>query len=85
MIILKDKIYVNYDVIILTETWFDDSIKDSDFCLRNYKIYRNDTCKKSSEKNKGNGAPIAVHSNISNSLVLSSNHIFEQLYNKFFN
>lgn len=53
-----------YDVIIITETWLDDTVSDAELGLSGYQIFRRDRSILTSSKEKGEGVLIAVRDGI---------------------
>lgn len=49
-----------YDVILITETWLDDSIGDLELQMRDFNLYRTDRSSLTSEKTRGGGCFLAV-------------------------
>ena len=60
---------VEYDVLALTETWLDYSIKSSELFSSNVLVFRSDRNFECSGKSRGGGALLAIKSNLSCSLV----------------
>src|SRR5436190_6446778 len=52
---------VNYDVLVFTETWLTDSIRDSELLDQRYNIYRTDRNRAVTGKTRGGGVLIAVN------------------------
>lgn len=50
----------NYDVIVITESWLNESVMDAEILNDNYVIYRRDRCTSDSSKHEGGGVLIAV-------------------------
>ena len=50
---------INYDIIILTETWLRDDVADTELVLDNYSVYRRDR-DDNSKSNRGGGVLIVV-------------------------
>ena len=73
-----------YDIIILVETWLNDSFSDSELGLINYNIFRLDRCPNNSIFLRGGGVLIAVHKKwiSSNMELLFSNveHLFVDVH-----
>lgn len=51
---------IDYDIIIITETWLNESVLDAEILNKNYSIYRRDRCSTSSQKSDGGGVLVAV-------------------------
>lgn len=56
---------LDYDVIVLSETWLDDCILSSQLFGSNYSVFRTDRSALNSDKGRGGGVLIAVSSRIS--------------------
>ena len=52
----------DYDVIILSETWLNDSVYNNEILCSEYNIYRCDRSEKNSSSSNGGGVLIAVRS-----------------------
>ena len=76
---------LDWDIIILTETWLTPSISSTELNLHdNYIIYRLDRNKENSKKTKGGGILIAVHKRIPSRYLENNSphleHLFVKLY-----
>ena len=58
---------LHYDVLIFTETWLDDSIRDCDILFHGYKSYRCDRNLLHAMKAKGGGVLILVRESLTSS------------------
>lgn len=67
---------VDYDIIVITETWLNDSVLDAEVLNDNYRIYRRDRESTSGSKLDGGGVLIAISNKINSSRLsdLESNH-----------
>lgn len=54
---------VPYDIILLTETWLNDNIADSELGFFNYNVFRMDRNVNNSVSSRGGSVLIAVHKN----------------------
>lgn len=59
----------DYDVIAITETWLDSTIRDCEFLRDNYTVYRKDREKSVINATKGGGVLIAIKKEIVSELV----------------
>ena len=73
---------VTYDVIVLSESWLDQSVNDSELSLDNYVVFRCDRNKFECKKSAGGGVICAVKKNLVSSVVVSEATVFEQLFVK---
>ncbi|KAK9758999.1 hypothetical protein QE152_g331 [Popillia japonica] len=71
---------LNYDVIILTETWLLDSIPSSELFCPSYSVYRRDRDSSTSLKQRGGGVLIAVRSDYPSSLIKLPSNFCEEIY-----
>lgn len=71
---------VNYDIIILTETWLNDNFLDVELGLTNYNVYRQDRI--SPSKERGGGVLVAVRDTIPSSRIMCESADFDQLFVK---
>lgn len=58
----------DYDIILISETWLDSSIKDCEYIHNNYNVYRKDREKSEVKAKKGGGVLIAVKKLISSEI-----------------
>ena len=61
----------DYDIIVVTETWLNESVFDSEILNSNYNIYRRDRCSTHSLKGEGGGVLVAVSSRLSSMRLLN--------------
>lgn len=71
---------IEYDLIILTETWLDENFRSSELFPPGYNVYRCDRDRSITNKKTRGGVIIAVRSCHRSSLLLSSATCFEQLF-----
>ncbi|XP_058817105.1 uncharacterized protein LOC131680407 [Topomyia yanbarensis] len=71
---------VDYDVIVLTETWLNDQINSIQQLGPSYTIYRNDRDPSSTGKTRGGGVLIAVSNRLSSKRNTINNNGIEQLW-----
>lgn len=69
----------SYDIIVLSETWLDESINDSELQLQNYDIFRCDRSILTSSKKTGGGVLIAVKKSLKGSFVPLIDSSYEQV------
>ena len=70
------------ELFIITETWLNFMINDSDLGLYDYVIYRRDRSELSSSKSEGGGILIAVKKNLDSSLIVIEETKIEQIFIK---
>ena len=78
------------DLIILTETWLNNSVSAAESSLDGYMVYRCDRCPIKSGKSEGGGVLIAVNKDVFNSVRLPSTtesyeHLFVRIFNDYTN
>ena len=78
------------DLIILTETWLNNSVSAAESSLDGYMVYRCDRCPIKSGKSEGGGVLIAVNKDVFNSVRLPSTtesyeHSFVRIFNDYTN
>lgn len=60
-----------YDIIIITETWLDDTISDAELGLSGYQIFRRDRSGATSSKDRGGGVIIAIREGLDATPIIS--------------
>ena len=70
----------SYDIVIFTETWLKANVKDSEFLLIGYNIFRCDRSPLTSDAKKGGGVLIVVRSNIVVQKLVNPDDSLEQLF-----
>ncbi|KAK2575278.1 hypothetical protein KPH14_007663 [Odynerus spinipes] len=70
----------SHDVIILSETWLNDSITTSEIGLQGYVIYRCDKSALTSNFNRGGGVLIAVKRCLQSTIIRANNSHIEHLF-----
>ena len=58
---------IQYDIIVLTETWLVDEMRDSELNLTNYNIFRSDRCPLVASR--GGGVLIAIKKDFNSELI----------------
>lgn len=71
---------VNFDIILLTETWLTSSFNDSELGLNDYCVYRKDRDSTNSDKQRGGGVLIAIKKVISSRQIFFGSSNIEQLF-----
>lgn len=71
---------INYDVLIFTETWLNDSILDSELGLDGYQIFRKDRSSLTSDYSRGGGVLVAVKRKFSVKLLEPASEMVEHLF-----
>lgn len=58
-----------YDLLAITETWFNNNISSSEFFDRNYNVYRKDRSSTATGQGRGGGVMFAVRADLCSSLI----------------
>lgn len=78
--VFKHSLNLNYDIIILVETWLCEGICDSEIFSSNYIVYRKDRNTINSSKKRGGGVLIAIKSDIASALVKIPDNPCENIF-----
>ena len=71
---------LKYDIFILTETWLKESIRDSEFLLNGYNLFRCDRSPLTSTSKKGGGVLIVTRSIFNTREITNPDNSLEQTY-----
>lgn len=69
-----------YDVILLVESWLHGDIIDSEFCLTDFNIFRNDRDSDLTGLERGGGLFIAIRKSLKATHITLENSVLEQLF-----
>jgi hypothetical protein len=72
----------DYSVFLLSETWLDGNVGDSEMGFNSHTIYRKDRSKQTSVKSRGGGVLIAINKKFKSTLVKTNHKNLEQIYIK---
>ena len=69
-----------YDIIVLTETWLDDTYNSAELGFANFSVYRCDRSSNTSLAARGGGVLVAVRDGLSSSVISVERTNIEQLF-----
>ncbi|XP_043464467.1 uncharacterized protein LOC122499932 [Leptopilina heterotoma] len=72
--------FIDYDIIVFTETWLNESFNTKELGFQNYNVFRSDRCLNSSDSLRGGGVLIAtscvLRASIISTTITNIEHIF---------